>query len=155
MKLPHLKMSKPLLVTAAVAGGVLVGGFTVSQSEAALDWLGFEQKLQQHEEQLDNHEARITNTEEDVTDLQENTNTAPSENRVSVPTVTTTPTEPAPEQAPAPQVTVSGVSQQPTNQNGKTMCSWTYSDGTASNFFLEDEPNRLCDATVIGTVKAS
>ena len=149
-----LLFNKVTLVSVATLTGLVVGGVTISKGEAAMDWLGLEQKIQQQDEQLGNHEARITNTEEDVSKLQENTNTPPSDNKVPVPVVSPAPTEsaPAPEQTQAP-ITVTSVSQLPANAEGKTMCVWTFSDRTTSNFYAEDELNRSCDASAIGKPK--
>lgn len=85
------------------------------------------QQVEQHEAVLDNHEARITNVESDVADVQQNTNTAPSVQRVEVPVVTPSPVQPTPEPAPTP-ITVVSFREIPDGEN--TDCELTYSDGT-------------------------
>lgn len=146
-------LSKVIIVSSLVL--VLGGGFGISKSQAAMDWIGLEQKLEEQDSQLDNHEARITNTEEDVNDLQENTNTPPSDNKVSVPPATSISPDVEVEPTPAPeQVVVTSVSLLPTSPEGKTTCMWSYSDGSNSHFYTEDEPNKPCDASAIGLRKS-
>ena len=134
----NLKSKTALITIVAVTSGLVVGGLGVSKSEAALDWLGLEQKLANHDEQLENQNDRINNTEKDVSDLQTNTNTAPSTTKTVVkevvtqnPTLTQQPTPSTPPTAPTP-ITVTNYEVIP---NGDEFnCKYTYSDGTTYTF---------------------
>lgn len=124
------------IITIAVVSGLVVGGLGVTRSEAAMDWLGLEQKLTNHDEQLNNHDDRITNVENDVEKVQEETQTAPSSEKVVVrEVVTENPTvqnEPEAESDPAPApkpVVVTAFEQVPVDAN-RTDCKYTFSDGT-------------------------
>ena len=166
------KSVKMLSIGLAVTAGLVVGGVTVSRSEAALDWLGIEQKLQRHDEQIDNHENRISNTESDVKAVQEATNTAPSTERVIVREVTTsqpasssdsTTSEPQPTSTPAPEpVTVVAYEEVP--MGDEVHCKYTYSDGTTYTFrwkwygtTREGRPvtytHNACDQSIVGQQK--
>lgn len=164
----HFNPSKALIVTVAVSTGLVIGGLTVSRSEAALDWLGFEQKLQQHDEQLDNHEARIDNTEADVEVVQQATNTPAAQNRQNVPQVTTPNPAPAPSPTPQPTpppVTVNAYEAIVVDENN-TDCKWTYTDGTTNTFRWKSYStnsqgqkvgtiNNYCDGRAIGQIKGA
>lgn len=158
MRLP----SKAILITIGVVTGLAVGGFGVTQSEAAMDWLGLEQKLTNHDETLDNHEDRLDNTEADVADLQTNTNTPPSADRVivrEVVTPNTTVTNPPP-QEPVPVVVVSAYEKVVVDEHN-TDCRLIYSDGTAHAFRWKSVNGNnftiagRCDDKVLGQPKAN
>lgn len=154
MKLKKLT-TKTALITLGVVVGLSVGGFGISQSEAAMDWLGLEQKLANHDETLDNHEDRLDNTEADVSDLQANTNTAPSQDKVIVREVVTPNTTPAPE-----DTRVKVVSWGMIQHSSSTSCTYNYSDGTSTYFVWRTANqdgtftyNGTCDESVIGKIK--
>lgn len=170
------KTRKAGVITLAVVSGLVVGGLGVTRSEAAMDWLGLEQKLTNHDEQLANHDDRIANVEKDVDKVQENTQTAPSTEKVIVrevqtpnPTVTNAPEPadaPAPTLTPKPQpVKVTAFQVIPSGQEFN--CKYTYSDGTSRTFRWKwystaqtsDGPvqavnqNGYCDSQAIGLMK--
>lgn len=176
LKKINFKSKNAAIATVLVTTGLVVGGLGVSQSEAALDWLGLEQKLENHDQQLENHDDRIGNAEKDIEGLQENTNTAPSTDKVIVREVTTqNPTiEQQPESqqsqpAPTPTpVTVVSFEVIPTAIPGEYDCKHTYSDGTTKTFrwkWFSVETNSkgqqvkygrssgYCDAVAIGQLK--
>lgn len=124
------KLSKPAIIGIAVTAGLIVGSVGVSQSDAALDWLGIQQQIQHQEETLDNHEDRITNTEKDVKEVQENTGTQPSTEKVVVREVVTQAPVPTPE--PPKPVTVVAFEVIPVADYFN--CKHTYSDGTDKVF---------------------
>lgn len=160
-KVNILRKSKQTgIITLAVVSGLVVGGLGITRSEAAMDWLGLEQKLENHDQQLDNHDDRITNVEKGVETVQEKTETTPAPERVVVrevvtqnPTVTNTP-EPTPAPEPKP-VTVTSFEVMP---NGDELnCKYTYSDKTSKVFrwrwssgVNQESTNGRCDADVIG-----
>lgn len=166
-------MRKPIiigLVTTATVSGLVVGGMFMKKGSAAFDWLGLNQKIQQHDEQLANHEARITNTESDVADVQTNTSTPPSNNRQSVPSVTTPEPQaadspaPATQPAPAPTpVTVKSYDQVGVEDTENMDCKLTYSDDTTYIFRWKTvtynqstkitSMNGKCDTSVVGKEK--
>lgn len=129
------------IITLAVVSGLVVGGLGITRSEAAMDWLGLEQKLENHDQQLDNHDDRITNVEKDVETVQEKTETPPAPERVVVrevvtqnPTATNTPEPtPAPEPKPAKVVQAEKI----VVDENRTDCKYTYSDGATKQFAWE------------------
>lgn len=129
------------IVVAVVASTLIatagVSAVAVNQATGADSEPPIVQEVHQQGEQLENHEARITNAENDISDLQENTNTAPSTNRVEVPVVSSTPSSnPDPEPTPAPVTVVSF--QQIGVGGGDYDCKYTYSDGTTHRWLWKD-----------------
>ena len=169
MKLSKLipQTKKAGMVTIAVVAGLVVGGLGVTQSEAAMDWLGLEQKLENHDQQLDNHDDRITNVEKDVETVQENTATPPATERVVVrevvtqnPAVANTPEPEAPKPAPAKVTAITKV----VIDENRTDCKYIYSDGTTevvkwkwsfinSHGLQQTNTEGFCDSSVIGQEK--
>lgn len=166
------KTRKAGIITLAVASGLVVGGMGVTRSEAAMDWLGLEQKLTNHDEQLANHDDRIANVEKDVEKVQEETNVAPATEKVIVrevqtsnPTVTNT-LEPAPAPAPkpsAPELALITAFQVVEIDETRKDCKYTYSDGTSKTFkwrwsrtvdgVTQTRTSGYCDSTVVGQPK--
>ena len=155
------KPRKALIVTLAVASGLVVGGSTMAQSQAGLDMMGIEQTLQRHDEQLANHDDRIKNTEKDVSDVQDSTKTPPSPDKVPVREVTT----PAPTSTePLPVAKVISFKEVPVNDS-RTDCEYTYSDGSTEKFVWKQSTvnadghavmltsNQPCSNYALGTPK--
>lgn len=145
---------KKLLLTSAVliatASGIAYSATRPISADSDLPLV-----VQHQQQQLDNHEARITNVEGDVKDLQSNTNTKPSSDKVTVPSVSPAPAA-TPEQ---PKVTITAWELVPEGNNER--CNLTYSDGTSHTFFhtqWSDDgkamaTNGVCDDSLIGKEK--
>ena len=105
LKFTNKQTAIGLAVAANVTALLLVVSLIPRSATGGFDLDGLNQQVQKQGEELDNHEARITNTENDVKDIQQNTGTAPSTNRQTVPSVSTpaaTPSTASPSPAPAP-----------------------------------------------------
>lgn len=137
LKFTNKQTAIGLAVAANVTALLLVVSLIPRSATGGFDLDGLNQQVQKQGEELDNHEARITNTENDVNDLQQKTGTAPSQNRQTVPSVTTpapAPSTATPAPAPAPTPTVvnvqRSVQKNPSNSFSYMMtCRYIWSDG--------------------------
>lgn len=145
-----INLKQTAIITVAVTSGLIVGGLGITKSEAALDWLGLEQKLTNHDEQLTAHDGRITNTEKDVEKLQQDTNTQPSTEKVVIKEVVTE--NPTLEQTPEPTpVTAVAFEKTPIEGTRNMICKVTYSDGTTREKTVPS--NDICDERATGSLK--
>lgn len=148
------KFIKPALIGLGVT--VLVGAYSLANpksTSADFDLAGLNQQVQQQQSELNNHEARITNLESNVGSIQQNTNTAPADSQVSVPTV---PPQPTATQSTASPVTAQPVYSGPTlvdaevyatpyqepkgagGYSANFYCKETLSDGTNPTYWIGD-----------------
>lgn len=161
------KTKKAGIITIAVVVGLVVGGAGVTRSEAAMDWLGLEQKLEHIDERNDNQDDRIANTEKDVEKLQDETNTEPATERVVVREVVTENTtvqntpEPEPVSKPKPVPIIVTKVEQLDVGGGNVDCKITFSDGTSKIrqykrvFTGGSSTAGACDDSILGTLKSA
>lgn len=141
MKLPHIKQKVALLAGVIILGttGSIVMGLTNQPKTKADNLPPIVTEVDHQGDQLKNHEARIANLEGDTKALQSNTNTAPTSNTVTVPTVRdTTPGQtitPPPTSTPAPvaSIIVTGYREIVIDPDTSD-CEYTYSDGSMHRF---------------------
>lgn len=172
-------MKKRYLLAPVLVTGIVVGGMTLTKSNAYLDLDGLNQQVQRHDEQLDNHEVRIKNNENDIKDVQDKTETPPNTNNTSAPEVLTapatqverpttnenaSPSEPQPTENEEPDVaTVVSYRQIPIEGTEDIDCEYIYSDSTTRRFrwrtVTYNQGSRIvrttgtCDDTIIGSKK--
>jgi len=142
--IPMIKLSGLALKKKLLVGGVIValaaGGVTAALNQpqsTGADTSPLTQEVDRQGQELSNHEARITNNESDIKNLQNNTGTAPSANRESVPYVSSTtqtlvsaPNTPTVSPASAPAVVTKSNLLIGGQYDG--YCQLTYSDGSQS-----------------------
>lgn len=163
-------MKKRYLLVPVLVTGIIVGGMTLTKSDAYLDLDGINQQIERHDEQLNNHEVRIQNNSNDIEDIQNKTQTAPSSSNVTAPQVVTAAPEQKersevvnqPEPEPEP-VVVTAFREIAIEGSENKDCEYTYSDGTTYTFHWKTveynqgtkitQTHGQCDASVIGRPK--